>query len=93
MEAYVEAADGDIVLKLKKFLVEGCGPHNFFYKFSDTVGEVHGLDRRKSVIVLITGEVPEPPETGNDILLDSDDKFGCSILYLILTMMLRMGHK
>ena len=37
--------------------------------------------------------------TGNDILLesdiifDSDEKNGCSMLYLILTLMLGMGHK
>ena len=29
---------------------------------------------QKSVICLSTGEVPAPPETGNDILLGSDGK-------------------
>ena len=47
----------------------------------------------KAVIELSTEEVPAPPATGNDILLESYVKFGCSMLYLILTLMLGMGHE
>ena len=46
MDASIEAIDGDIVLKFKKFLVEEGGnyiivdgPQNFIYEFYDTVGE------------------------------------------------------
>ena len=46
MDASVEAVDGDIVLKFKKFLVEEVenetsvsGTQNFIYTISDTVGE------------------------------------------------------
>ena len=48
MDASVEAIDGDIVLKFKKFLLEQGqgvndiivdGPQNFIYELSDTVGE------------------------------------------------------
>ena len=81
MDAYVEAVDGVIVLKSKKLLVEEgdnefsiSGPQKFMYKLSDTVGEGHGSNRGKSVIDLSTGEVPALPETGNDIILDSDGK-------------------
>ena len=49
MYASVEAVDGDIVLKFKKFPVEEgeneisvSGPQKFIYAFSDTVGEGHG---------------------------------------------------
>ena len=44
-------------------------------------------------------EVPENPATGNDILIDSDillgsdEKLGCSMLYLILNLMLGMGQE
>ena len=57
MDDSVEAVDGDIVLKFKKFIVEEegneisfDGPHNFIYTFSDTVDEVHGSNRGKAVI-------------------------------------------
>ena len=77
MGASVESIDGDISLKFNKFLVEEgqneiSDSHKFIYSFSDTVGEEHGSNRVKSVIDLITGQVPAPPETGNDIILDSD---------------------
>ena len=57
MDAYVEAVDGDIVLKFKKFLVEEGGDgiivdgtQNFIYTFSDTVGEGYGSNRGKDII-------------------------------------------
>ena len=57
MDVSVEAVDSDIVLKLKKFLVEEGGndnivdgPQNFIYAFADTVGEGYGSDRGKSTI-------------------------------------------
>ena len=79
MDAYIEAVYCDILLKFKKFLVEEGGDEIsvsqiFIYAFSDTVGEGNGSNRVKSVIEISTGEVPTPPETGNDILLDSDGK-------------------
>ena len=99
MDASVEAVDGNILLKFKRFLVEGgeneisvSGTHNFIYGFSDTVGKGHGSNRGKSMIEIIPGEVPAPPATGNDTLLDSNGKCGCSMLHLIPTLMLRMGH-
>ena len=42
------------------------------YAFLEILGEGRGFNRGKSVIGLSTGEVPAPPETGNDILIDSD---------------------
>ena len=81
MDASVEDVDGDIVLKFKKLLVDYeknkicvSGHHNFIYAFSDTIGEGHCSNRGKVVIDLSIGEVPEPPATWNDILLDSDGK-------------------
>ena len=59
MDASVEAIDGDIVLKFKKFLLEQGqgvndiivdGPQNFIYAFSDIVGEGQGSNRGKYVI-------------------------------------------
>ena len=62
MDASVEAVDGDIIIKFKKFLLEegendiiGNGTHNFIYEFSDTVGEGHGSNMEKSVINLSSG--------------------------------------
>ena len=79
MDAPIEAVDGDKVLKFKKFLLEeggndiiADGPQNLIHAFSDTIGEGYGSNRGKEVIELSTGEVPVPPATGNDILLDSD---------------------
>ena len=81
MYASFEVIYGDIVLKLKIFLVEEgeneinvSGPQNFIYAFSDTVGEGHCWNRVKSVIYLSTGEVTAPPATGKDILPESDGK-------------------
>ena len=81
MDASSKAVDGDIVLELKKFLVEEgeneisvSGPQNFICAYADTVGEGHGSNRDKSGIDLSTGEVPAPSATGNCILLDSDGK-------------------
>ena len=61
-DASVEAVDGDIVLKFKKFLVEEGGNdiivdglQNFIYAFADTVGEGHGSNRGKAVINLSSG--------------------------------------
>ena len=58
----VEAVDGDMVLKFKKFLVEDGenvilvdGPQKFVYAFSDTVSEVYGSNRGKAVINLSSG--------------------------------------
>ena len=68
------------------------GHHNFIYAFYDTVVEVHGSNRGKSVIALIKGEVLTPPATGNNILLHGDVKFRFSMLYLILTLMFGVGH-
>ena len=100
MYASVEAVYGDILIKFEKLLVEegrneisASVPQNFIYAFSDTVGEGHGLNRIKSVIILITVEVPAAPETGNGILLESDGKKLCSMLYLILTLMLGVGNE
>ena len=45
------------------------------------------------MIELSTGEVTAPPATGNDILIDSDGNFGCSMFYLILTLIFGMGHE
>ena len=45
------------------------------------------------MIGLSTGEVMEPTETGNDILLYSNGKSGCIMLYLIITLMLGVGHE
>ena len=52
MEAYVEAVDGDTLLKFNKCLLEEVdnkisisGPQNFIYAFYDTVGDAHGLNR------------------------------------------------
>ena len=79
MDAYVKAVYGDIVRKFNNFLVqEGENetgvwvPQNFIYAFSDTVGGGHGSKRGKAVIGLSTREMPVSPETGYDILLDSD---------------------
>ena len=54
MDASIEAVYGDIVLNFKKFLVEEgdneisfSGTQNFFYAFSDTFCEGHGLNRVK----------------------------------------------
>ena len=44
---------------------------NFIYAFAKTVGEGHGLNKGKTVIEIITGEVPVAPATGNDILIDN----------------------
>ena len=76
MDTSVEAVDGDILLKFNNFLVEDgeneiSVSQNFIHRFSDTIGEVHGLNRGKSVIDLSTREVLAPPATSNDILLDS----------------------
>ena len=100
MDASVEAVDGDIVHTLKNILVEdreneisAIDPHNFIYTFSDTVGDRHRLNRDKAVIDLSTGEVPTLPVTRNDVLLESDGKVECSMLYLLLNVMVGMGHK
>ena len=62
MDASVEAVDGYIVPKFKKFLVEEggneiifYGPQNFIYEFSDTVGEGHGSNRGKYFIDISLG--------------------------------------
>ena len=62
MDSSVEAVDSDIVIKLKKFLVEEGendnivdGPQNFIYAFADTVGEGYGPKRGKAVINLSSG--------------------------------------
>ena len=64
MDYYIEAVDGDIVIKFKKFLVEegqndiiADGPQNFNYSFSDTVGEGHGSNRGKAIINLSSGGI------------------------------------
>ena len=80
MDTSVEAVDGDIVLKYKKFLVkEGENgisvSQNFIYAFADTVGERHGSNMGKAVIDLSIVEVPVAPAIGNNILLDSDILF------------------
>ena len=82
MEASIEAVDGDIVLKFKKFLVEEGEnkisvnvPQKFTYAFVDTFGEEHGSNRDKALIELNTGEVLVRTETGNDIIIYSDGKF------------------
>ena len=77
MDASVEALYGEILLKFKKFVLEEGGneisvSQNFIHAFSDTVGELHGSNRCNTVIGLSTVEVPAPPATDNDILLDSD---------------------
>ena len=79
MDPSVEAVDGDMLPSFKKFLVkegenEISVSQNFIYAFHDNVGEGYGSNRGKSVIDLTTGEVPALPETGNDIILDSDGK-------------------
>ena len=79
MDASIEAVDCDILLKFKKFLVEEgeneiSVSQSLIYSLSDTFGEWNGSNRVKAVIEISTGEVPTPPETGNDILLDSDGK-------------------
>ena len=73
MDASVDAIDGDIVLKFKKFLVEEeeneisvSSPQNFIHEFSDTAGEGRGSNMGKAVIGLSIGEFPAPPATGND---------------------------
>ena len=104
MGASVEAVDGGVLLKFNNFLVEEGGneisvSQNFIYEFPENVGEGHRSNRGKAVMDLSTGEVPATSATGNSILLDSDiilesdGKIGCSILYLILTLMLGMGHE
>ena len=82
MNASLEAVDGDIVLKFKKFLVEEGEnkisvnvPQKFTYAFVDTFGEEHGSNRDKALIELNTGEVLVRTETGNDIIIYSDGKF------------------
>ena len=62
MDASVEAIDGDIVLKFKKFLVEEGGngiifdgPHKFIYEFADNVGEGNGSNRVKAIINISLG--------------------------------------
>ena len=82
MDTYVEAVDGDILIKFKKFLVEEGENEisfiqNIIYEFSDTDGEVHVSNRGEAVIDLSTGEVPVLTTTGNDILLDSDILLEC----------------
>ena len=81
MDASVEALDGEIVQKFKKLPLDYeenkicvSVPQNFIYACSDTVGEVYCSNRGKVVIDLSIGEVPEPTETWNDILLDIDGK-------------------
>ena len=76
MYASVEAVDGDIVIKFKKFLVEEgeneisfSGPQNFIYTFSDNFGEGHGSNRVKAGIDLRSEKVLVLPETSNDILI------------------------
>ena len=100
MNASIGDVCGDILLKFKKFLVEEgendisvSGPHKFIYEFAYNVGAGHGSNKGNSVIDLITVEVPAAPETGNDILINSDVKIGCSMLYMIQTLMLGMGRK
>ena len=70
MDASVEAIKGDIVINVKKFLVEQVDneisvsrSQNFIYTISDTVGEGHGSKRGKAVINLIldgTFKVSDP---------------------------------
>ena len=62
MDASVEAAYGDIVLKFKKFLVEDWGnyiivdsPHRFIYEFAYTFDEGHGSNRGKDIININLG--------------------------------------
>ena len=62
MDASIDAVDGEILLQFKNLLVEDreneisvSGPQKLIYAFSDTVGEVHGSNRGKSVIDLSTG--------------------------------------
>ena len=104
MDASVEAVYGDIVLKLKTFVVEegenGISvSQNFVYAFTDTIGDVNGSNRVKKVIDISTREVPAPPETENDIVLTviycltAMENFGCSMLYLILNLMLGMDTR
>ena len=76
MDASVKALDGEILLKLKKFVLEEGGneisvSQNFIHAFSDTIGDGHGAKKCKTVIGLSTGEVSAPSETGNELLLHS----------------------
>ena len=101
MDPSVEDVDGAIVLKFNNFLVEDggnkisvSGTHNFIYEFYETVGEGHGSSRVNIVIELSTVDVPAPPATGNDILLDS---YGNILMQYvvsdtILSLVLMMGH-
>ena len=70
MDTSIEVEDGEKVLKFKNFLVEEVEneisvSQNFIYEFSVHVGEGYSLERSKSVIALIIGEIPDPTVTGN----------------------------
>ena len=78
MDASFEDVNGDILIKFKNLLVEDeeneisvSGPQKFIYAFDNSVSEGYGPDSGKLVIDLSTGEFPAPPETGNDILLET----------------------
>ena len=90
-DAYVEAVDGYIVLKFKKFLVkEGGneiivdGPQNFIYKFSDTVGEGHGLKGGKSVINISLGGTSKVSDPNQGKILSYGILTGLEWVFLTL---------
>ena len=91
MDASVEAVDGDIVLKFKKFLVEEGvneiivdGPQNFIYEFSDAFGEVHVSNRAKSMINLIPGRTSKVSDPNQGKWLAYDIMTGLAWGFLTL---------
>ena len=100
MDASVEALDGDIVLKFNKLLVEegrneisASVPQNFIYAFSDTVGEGHGSNRGNQLLILAQDRFRSRQQMVMIYYLTVMAKFRFSMLYLILTLMLGMGHE
>ena len=66
MDDSIEAVYGNIVIKFRKFLVEKGvnviivdGYYNLIYAFADTVGEVHGSNCGKMLLILAQVEPPK----------------------------------
>ena len=91
MNASVEAVDGYIVLKFRKFLVdEGdngisiSGTQNFIYVFSNTVGEGYESNRGKAVMNIRSGGTSKVSDPNQGKRLDCGILEGLAWVFLAL---------
>ena len=100
MDDSVEAVDGEIVPKLKRFLLEEgeneiivIGPQNFIYAFSKTIDKEMVKTWKNKLLTLDQDICRSHQQLGMIYYLTVMAKFVFSMLYLILTLMLGMEHE